>query len=201
MNNNPLIISFYTNDWEYPAHAKRQAADCTKLGLEHCIREKESTKDYIQNTAIKPIFIKECLEEFKRPVLWIDVDGLLLKKPELTDIATTFAACEYANKEFLDRDWAVSIMWFNYNPIALQLVDRWCELSRDKTDEAGFDLAWKELSDEVTVTKLPAKYHFVKWRHSLTIPDDTIFCNQLSQFEDKMRRKNKNNGQVEENNA
>jgi hypothetical protein len=194
----PVIVSFYTDDWMYPDHAKRMTKDCDDLGLQCHIVEKESTRDYIKNTAIKPFFIKECLDRFKQPVLWVDVDGLLLKRPELSDLTSDFAACDYFNKSNINRDWAVSILWFNYTPGATQLVDLWCSQSHGKTDEAGFDLAWKQLKDQITVEKLPEKYHFVKWRVSLEIPEDTVFCNQLSQFDDKIRRKDKN-GQVKEN--
>lgn len=194
----PVIISFYTDDWEYPAHAERMAKDCDTLELKHHIVNKPSTRDYIQNTAIKPFFVKECLTEFKQPVLWVDVDGLLLKRPDLAGTTSDIAVCKYFNKEFLDRDWAVSIMWFNYTEPSLRLVDCWCANSPGKTDEAAFDIAWKQLKDQLTVEVLPEKYHFVKWRTHLQIPEDTVFCNQLSQFEDKLRRKNKN-GQVQEN--
>jgi hypothetical protein len=195
-NQKPLIISFYTNDWEYPDHAARMADDCKNLGLDYHIEEKESTKDYIKNTAIKPFFVKECLETFKRPVLWVDVDGLLLQDPGLTNMSSDFAAPEYFNKQQIDRDWAVSILWFNYTTGSIKLIDDWCKCSENRTDEAGFDLAWKNLKTEITPYQLPQQYHFVKWRHSLEIPEDTIFCNRLSTFEDKMRRKV--NGQVKE---
>jgi hypothetical protein len=194
----PIIVSFYTDDWEYPLHAERMTKDCNALGLSHHIVKKSSTKDYIQNTAIKPFFIKECLAEFKQPVLWVDVDGLLLKRPNLANINSDVALCNYFNKNVLDRDWSVSIMWFNYTQNTLDLIDRWCDCVPGKTDEAAFDIAWKELKPNLTVTVLPEQYHFVRWSFRLKIPSDTIFCNQLSQFDDKLRRKNKN-GQVQEN--
>lgn len=192
----PLVISFYTNDWEYPQHAQRMTKDCQDLGLEYHIEQKESTRDYIRNTAIKPLFVRESLHRFQRPVLWVDVDGILLKDPGLSDISADFAACEYLNKQNLDRDWAVSVLWFNYSPGSLKLVDEWCASIDHGTDEAAFDIAWKKLKGQVAVHQLPTHYLFSKWRASLTIPDDTVFCNQLSTFEDKMRRKV--NGQVKE---
>ena len=187
------VISFYTNDWEYPAHAKRMHADCLQLGLTPYIIEKQTTTDYIKNTAIKPFFIKECLDKFKSPVLWVDVDGLLLQAPDFSQITEDFAATEYANPD-IDRDWAVSIMWFNYTPAAIALVDKWCEHAVSGTDEAAFDIAWKQLRDSVSAATLPAEYCFNKWRDSLEIPPGTVFCNQLSKSPDKMRRKYSDNG-------
>jgi hypothetical protein len=186
---NILIVSFYTDDWEYPEHAKRMAADCQQLGLECHIERKESTRDYIKNTAIKPFFIRDCLQKFQRSLLWVDIDGILLKDPGLTDIKEDFAACDYINKQNLDRDWSVPILWFNYTPGSLKLVDEWCANATKGTDEAAFDVAWKKLKNQITVYRLPKQYLFSKWRTTLIIPEDTIFCNQLSTFEDKMKRK------------
>ena len=198
-NNLPLVISFYTNDWEYPAHANRMAKDCVKLGVDYYIQEKKSTTDYILNTAIKPFFILECFKEFKRPLLWVDVDGILLKKPHINCDAD-FAATEYQNLE-LNRDWAVSILWFNYTTNARIFLEKWCEQAADetatcRTDEAAFDIVWKKFKNNVIPFALPNQFCFNKWSNRLDIPDDTIFCNQLSQFEDKIRRKT--NGQVDE---
>jgi hypothetical protein len=49
-----LIVSFYTNDWEYPAHAERLRKECDALKLEHHIKEMPSAGGYLQNTCIKP---------------------------------------------------------------------------------------------------------------------------------------------------
>jgi len=192
------IISFYTDDWEYPQHAKRMRADCSKLGLDVYVAEQESRQDYIRNTAIKPFFIKDCLEKFKIPVLWVDVDGLLLKRPErlLPWPKVDFAAVKHFTA-YQGREWAVGLMWFNYTPQALALVDAWCAAAVTGTDEAAFDIAWKSMRQSVTALELPAEYHYVRWRTTVPIPTNTVFCNQLSKSPDKMRRKF--NGQVIEN--
>jgi hypothetical protein len=193
----PLIISFYTNDWEYPTHAERLREECRRLGLDHHIEEQPSTKDYISNTAIKPFFIRNCLVKFDRPILWLDVDGSILRNPGMASMVSDFAACKYQNRA-LDRDWAVGILWFNNTVNAKLLLDTWCNNTTGKTDEAAFDLAWKSLRGTVISQTLPDRYHFVQWRVTLPMPADTIFCNRLSTFDDKMRRKNKQTGQIEQ---
>jgi len=195
--NKPIIISFYTNDWEYPKCANRLTEACKRFNLEYCIEERSSTKDYIANTAIKPFFIKDCILKFKRPVLWLDVDGLLLQDPNLNEIQEDFAATPYQNLN-LQRDWAVSILYFNYTSKSLLFLDKWCANTVNGTDEAAFDLAWKELKSTISCKPLPLNYCFNKWRDSLDIPSDTVFCNMLSKFEDKMRRKNKVTGQIKD---
>lgn len=184
----PLIISFYTNDWEYPQHADRLRKECETLGVEHLIIEKPSTTDYIKNTAIKPFFILETLNDVKRPVFWVDVDALLLQKLVEPTEQCDIAACRYFNKN-VNRDWAVATLWFNYTPAAIEFLTKWCALTANGTDEAAFDAAWKQNQSTVVICELPETYHFVKWSHRLEVPEDTVVCHQLSKFEDKMRRK------------
>jgi hypothetical protein len=41
-------------------------------------------------------------------------------------------------------------------------------------------------------------YCFNKWRDNLKIPDDVVFCNISSKFENKLKRKNKVTGQIKD---
>jgi hypothetical protein len=189
---NPLIISFYTNDWEYPAHAIRLTEECKHFNLEYYIEERETTTDYIKNTAIKPFFIRDCLHKFKRPVFWIDVDALILKPIDINIKDYDLAACQYTNKN-INREWAVASLYFNYTEASIMLLDYWCDHTNSGTDEASFDVAWKKIKEfkEVKVLTLPETYHFVKWSYKLDIPEDTVICHQISKSEDKLRRKHK----------
>jgi len=188
MNNDTLIISFYTDDWEYPNHAEQLKSTCNELGFENYIIEKPSTKNYIKNTAIKPFFIKECLEKFKRPVTWIDVDALILKKFTLDISDVDMLACEQH-----DRKWSVSFLSINYTPAALNFLTEWCNETQSKlpgkTDEAALERAWQSQKNNINIRPLPETFNFVKWSGKLTIPEDTIICIQLSTWEDKLKRK------------
>ncbi len=188
----PIIISFYTDDWRYPEHAERLADECDSFGLGHYIVEKASTRNYIRNTALKPFFIKECLEKFKSPVTWIDVDALILKTFELDISDADILACEHNN-----RTWAVAFMSFNYTPAALGFLTSWCDATAaGTTDEAALEHAWQTQKNDVIIKPLPKTYHFVKWSGKLIVPADTIICHQLSTWEDKIKRKH--NGRLNE---
>jgi len=191
----PMIISFYTNDWCYPEHAARLRSECNSLSIEFYVKEMESTRDYIKNTAIKPFFIRDTLTKFRRPVVWIDVDAIILKPLDLDITGHDIGACRHMDSR-LKRQWAVATLCFNYTESALNFLDTWCEQARSGTDENAFELSWQQLKDSVKIQELPPTYHFVKWSDRLVIPENTIVCHQLSKFEDKMRRKQ--NGQVDE---
>ena len=81
----PLIISFYYGDDYYQKAARQLKKDCESLGLDYEIVEAPLAKgtNWIQACRYKIVFIQQCLTKFKRPVLWVDVDGRMLAKPEV----------------------------------------------------------------------------------------------------------------------
>jgi hypothetical protein len=79
--NNPTVISFFTDNWDYPKHAANLIEDCNRLGLSCVIERRDSTNSYVGNCNIKPFFILEKLEELKSPVVWMDADGTISSWP------------------------------------------------------------------------------------------------------------------------
>lgn len=181
----PTIVSFYTQDWLYPQHAKRLRRECLNLELDCRIKEKPSQNGYIQNCCIKPFFIRECLQELKKPVLWIDVDGSIIAKPDF----------------FLDTDWDfqarrmrpprtrlyhVGTMWFNYNDQVLEFVDEWCRRTGDMTDESSLDQTFKFKQWELRHRDIPEEY-FKILRRENEVKDGVIF-HRLSNSESKRQQ-------------
>lgn len=191
----PIIVSFFTNDWEYPNHAERLKKECNYFNLDFYIDERPSTSDYIRNTAIKPFFIKECLDKFQRPIVWIDVDALILKSFELDFSNADILACKHMNSH-IKREWAVAFLGFNYTKNTLDFVNEWCNQTDRKTDEAAFEDTWQKIGKEIRFKTLPTSFHFVKWSDRINPSDNVIICHQLSKFEDKLRRKK--NGALDE---
>ena len=191
----PILVSFFTNDWEYPKHAERLKKECVKFNLDFYIDERPSTADYIQNTAIKPFFIKDCLNKFKRPIIWLDVDALILKSFDLDFSDADILACKHMNSH-VKREWAVAFLGFNYTDATMRFIDEWCKQTPRKTDEAAFEDAWLAMGQDLKFKTLPTSFHFVKWSDRIDPPDDIIICHQLSKFEDKLRRKK--NGTLDE---
>ncbi|HEX4839686.1 MAG TPA: putative nucleotide-diphospho-sugar transferase [Rhabdochlamydiaceae bacterium] len=77
----PLIISFYTKETPYQLDAHHLMASCDQFGLEHHIEGIDSHGSWELNCAFKPFFIAQKLQQFKRPVLWVDADGVFARKP------------------------------------------------------------------------------------------------------------------------
>ena len=138
----PLIVSFYTPDGDYPAHARQLTADCLKHGLEHCIVQKPSLKSWLGNCRVKPQFIKEMLLKHQRPILWIDVDSRILRPhTELND--PTWDIALHRSTTSTHRQWHVYMMGFNLG--ALPVLDCWIDKSKTTlgSDDSAFEEARK----------------------------------------------------------
>ena len=82
-HNQPLIISYYTKGTLYEKEAECLKESCEKLGLEYEISEVPNFGSWEKNCCHKAEFILKKLAEHKRPVIWTDVDSVILKTPEL----------------------------------------------------------------------------------------------------------------------
>jgi hypothetical protein len=82
MNAFPLIVSYYTKDTLYQLEVQNLIASCEKWGLEHHIEPISSMGSWERNCCYKPFFLMEKLQQFQRPLFWVDADGVFERKPE-----------------------------------------------------------------------------------------------------------------------
>jgi hypothetical protein len=78
----PLVVSFYTKNTPYQLDAHHLIASCEKFGIEHAVEGIDSYGSWELNCAYKPFFIAEKLRQYERPLLWVDVDAVFVKKPK-----------------------------------------------------------------------------------------------------------------------
>lgn len=71
----PLIVSYYTQD------AQKLIKSCEKYNLTYHIEPIESFGSPELNVSYKPFFLLSKLQEFKRPLFWVDPDGAFVQKP------------------------------------------------------------------------------------------------------------------------
>jgi hypothetical protein len=79
----PTIISFYTCNTLYQLEIQNLIASCKRLRLKTDIEGVPSFGSWELNCAYKPFFILRKLKEIRAPVLWVDADGVFVRKPEI----------------------------------------------------------------------------------------------------------------------
>ncbi len=179
------VISFYTQDWEYPIYAESLAIDCRKLEVPCVIEELKSTRSYLRNTCLKPKFIYDKLLQLQGPLLWIDCDGSLLKKPVFFDgLVCDFAAKKKTDKS--DRCWHVGTMFFNYTPAMVNFLEQWIKNTGKLSDESSLEVTWREIGHTINVSDIPKEY-FDIIKGNIKPENETVIMHRISSGVDKKR--------------
>jgi len=171
------VVSFYTANWKYPDHAKRLRKECEALGLPCYIVELTDTGSWLSNTRLKSKFIYDTLHQLKSAILWIDVDGSIIKLPTEIDFDADFAA--RLKPEGSTRQWHVGTMFFNWTPKSIELVSKWHKCTEAGSDELAFENIWRTGWDGRS-QNLPETYFHIQ-HGTKPVPRDTVIYHRLSQ--------------------
>lgn len=136
----PLIVSFYTKGTLYEKEAETLKNSLDKLGLEYEIVEMPNLGSWQKNCCMKPKFLLDKLEEHKRPLIWTDVDSVVLKNPEILLECTADCALRVDDHvEPTDPSKILSgTMFFNNTFSAKKLLNFWmkeCERQLEKKEK------------------------------------------------------------------
>lgn len=184
---NPTVISFFTNDWEYPKYAKSLTQDCIRLNLDHHIVEKQTTGNYKLNCNIKPEFILETINNLKRPVLWVDVDCSIMKYPELLAIDPLYDLA--LNKTpWNDNRWSVGHIYVNFTPTSINFIQVWIDHTKSTIDHIAFDRAIEE-HNNLRIFELPPEYFSIMNNPNNKPDTSKYFVHRLSKSPSKLRSK------------
>lgn len=190
----PTICSLYTPNWEYPAFAEKLAKNCEELNLNYNICGYEDTGSYLRNCRLKPNHIQSVMEDLNRPLLWIDVDGSIYKKPEIfVNTEKDFMAKKMPVNRV--RYWHVGTMFFNNTHMGKNFLKAWVEKTNtiSGSDELALDLLWNEGEFEkcLSFSDIPVYYFRIKNRKYSPNTKDVII-HRISRGEDKLKLKKTN---------
>ena len=199
----PTVISFYTMQTPYEEEVKNLVASCDKFGLEHKIEGVPSFGTWELNCAYKPFFIYKMVNELKRPVLWVDADGVFKKAPSLIDAFESDVAVRInpACPEDDPSKVISSTIFINSTQEAALLLRAWMqESSRQILDENRTEEFWDQIAlrdalklpgHQAKVKSLPTSYAKI-FDH----PEDFFFFQEpvIEHYQASRRFKNLING-------
>ena len=123
----PVIISFYTKGTPYQLEVHNLIESCKRFQLETAIEGIESFGPWDLNCAFKPFFILKKLEELKKPILWVDADGVFMRKPTWQEAFN--AELSVRIEPDLDQNHSSKVIsstvYVNYSSEAKELLQRW----------------------------------------------------------------------------
>jgi len=75
----PIVVSFYTIDTPYEDLAQHLQRSCQRFDVPCCIEGVPSRQSWEINCAFKPIFLLQKWQHLRQPIIWIDVDAILVR--------------------------------------------------------------------------------------------------------------------------
>jgi len=182
-----LLVSYYTVGTGYEAEAKKLRESCERHGIPHRIEGVKNRGSWMANTQFKPTFLLSVLEQEKRPILWVDADGVVNQPLHFPfeEGETDFAAHWRSGRELLS-----GTLWFNHTEKAFELLREWKQECR--RDSKSYDQVCLRNSvpriEGLRVFRLPPEYTFIFDSMRRQHPDVTPI---IEHFQASRRLKNK----------
>lgn len=165
--NKPVIISFYTPN--YLEEAQRFARALRSFDFRMHIEEVPDRGQWIDNVYYRAEFILEKRQQMRQDVVWIDIDGEVLRYPHLfIDFPGDFGAHFYTwpsgKKELLG-----GTMYFRFNERVDDLVSRWWARGKTEPKRPRSQLLLHQVVEEwrtesrapVKIYELPEEYTYI----------------------------------------
>ena len=188
----PVIVSFYTHEWEYASRAEALIHRCNELGLAHDIQPRESCGNWNRNTAMKAQFIMEMMAVHEH-IIWLDCDGDLRHIPAICvahahdEPVLAVPHQTMSDHSTSPRDWHVCVLSIRRTPKSVEFIGRWCDhlVENDVTDELAFHVIAGDFPGMVHA--LPERYCALP--HNGKFQADAVWCQGISKSPDKLAMK------------
>lgn len=164
-----LIIAYYTQNTNYQNLASKLKESIERLSIPNFIKPIKDLGSWEKNTHYKSHFIKECLETKTEDLLYVDVDAVFRRYPDL--IPTLDCDIAYRTENFRWRpDEALSgTIFLRNNDKIKRMVNRWIELNEatpaermkpDTWEQKNMQRSQREFKD-IVYYNFPPEYTFI----------------------------------------
>jgi hypothetical protein len=182
----PVVVSFFTNEPYYREAAERLRQDCEASGLDFDIAQRSATRSesWLDVCRAKVQFFLEMHKKHRRPILWLDVDTRLGKRPEVLkdakcDLAGFLRGLRYL-RDFdplsSPRFFAPFALYFNATAPATRFLEKMAAIENSYTGTATDDYflheAWLQHEQQMSVMVLPPELVGEQW----PLEERQVFC-------------------------
>lgn len=94
-------------------------------------------ENWRMNTMLKPFAIRTALQQFNKPVLWVDVDGVILR--QITPEPSADYAMRVRNQEDKPSSWCWcgGTIWIANSASGINIVNAWCDHAVEAAEGCG----------------------------------------------------------------
>ena len=156
--NDYIVVSFYTE--RYKEVVQDLIRSLTLFELPFDVEPRKSVGSWVGNLNQKQVFILEKLQQYERPIVWLDADAEVKRYPVLFDFIEEDIGVFYLGKWLQS-----STIFFNNNDTVIEIVREWIEKGKesDIMDQNHLqDIINKRyLENKMTLFNLPASYCYM----------------------------------------
>jgi hypothetical protein len=159
----PVVVSYFTRGTCYETEAEALRLSCEQVGLEYRIEGIEPFGKWHEHTCHKPIYILEKMKELRRPIVWIDADAEVVKRPVFDfDCDIGVRICDAYPADHPSHVYAGTV-YLDWNEKALAFVEAWAAECRRAMTAGEFTVDQQVLGrlllkGNLKVGRLPDSY-------------------------------------------
>lgn len=177
-NQKILFVSAFTKDTPYEQEVETLRDSLEKFGLSYIIYEIPNQGTWVRNTQEKVKYMFRALEDYKCPIVWVDADAEILKKPEYFKNVNNDIQF-YQIKEW--DDYLIGTLFLNYNLRVREFLTTWiynCDINNLSAQKV-FKNVIKQAKN-LDVGNLPVEYIKIFDNELQKCDDPVIVHNQAS---------------------
>lgn len=163
-----IVVSFYTKNTSYEKEAEGLIASCERLSLPYDIEAIDSLGTWDKNCCQKPSFLLRKLQKHKQPIVWVDADAVILKKPTLFDNLEYDIAAMVVEELPMDDDSKIlsGTLYCNNTPQVHTFLQSWHDECQRLLKEAKGSVVWDQAAlrnaltnaKDLSLASLPPSY-------------------------------------------
>lgn len=152
----PLVIAYYTVDTPYQHEAETLKLSLESVGYSYDVRGVPNQGSWQRNTQLKAWFVQHMLQSYPgRPLLYLDVDAVMVQPPILLDtLKADIAAVHFAKKKH--GELLSGTVWLGNTKQCNRIVRKWIHLNEQYPDRLpNGKEAWDQRTLQMAINKVP----------------------------------------------
>jgi len=164
-----LIIGYYTQNTNYERLAQNLKNSANQFSLANHIIGIRDLGSWEKNTHYKAYFIKECLNTRNQDLLYVDVDAVFKRSPDLIPSLNCDIAYRTENFKWRADEALSGTIFLKNNDKVKSFVDRWIQLNEATPAERLKPETWEQKNmqraqrefNNLVYYNLPPEYTFI----------------------------------------
>jgi hypothetical protein len=169
MRPNYLVIAYYTLGNHYETLSENLKKSCEDFSIPLFLKPIENLGSWEKNTHYKANFIKECLDQFPEDLVYVDVDAVFRRYPEIFETLECDIAYRTENFRWRSDEAMSGTIFLKNNERVKSFIKEWISLNESIPAERMKPETWEQKHMQTTLRKnsdlvyfnLPPEYTFI----------------------------------------